>query len=259
MNNPWLAVTLVLFLWWFLTGAILFLVKWADNKGEKFHKFLALSLLPFLVIGFYGFLYTLNNYSVIDVYIAFVSALTIWGWFELAFLTGIITGPNDLERPANVHGFERFKLAWRTVAYSEIVLLAVFLVLLVVSIGHQNLFGFFTFFVLYFCRLSAKINLFFGVPKINTEFLPAPVRHLASHFRISTPSLFYPVSILILLLMAAFWLQNCMANTGHQVELIGFSFLLALTVLALFEHWFMVLAIPDAALWRWMLPKPRTK
>jgi len=30
--------------------------------------------------------------------------------------------------------------------------------------------------------------------------------------------------------------------------------LAALTALALLEHWFMVLPLPDAKLWRWMLP-----
>ena len=32
----------------------------------------------------------------------------------------------------------------------------------------------------------------------------------------------------------------------------------ALTALALFEHWMMILPLPDAALWRWMLPSPKT-
>ena len=37
--------------------------------------------------------------------------------------------------------------------------------------------------MLFFARVSAKLNLFFGVPRINTEFLPRPLAHLASHFR----------------------------------------------------------------------------
>lgn len=259
MSNPWLAVSLVLFLWWFLTGAILYMVKWADYKGQKFHKFLSLMLFPFLLFGVYGFFHTLNDYSVIDVYLAFISALLIWAWFELAFLTGMLTGPNNMEKPSDVCGFERFVLAWRTVAYSEIVLFVVLLMLLVATLGKPNSFGFLTFLVLYFCRLSAKINLFFGVPKINTEFLPMPVRHLATHFKVAPTSWFYPISILSLLLTSAFWVQNCIINLENQAGLIGFSFLAALTILALLEHWFMVLAVPDAALWRWMLPKPRVK
>ena len=259
MSNPWLAVSLVLFLWWFLTGAILFLVKWADNRGEKFHKLLTLSLLPFLVIGLYGFLYSLDKIKIGDIYLSFLSALAIWGWFELAFLTGTITGPNNKDCPSGVDGFVRFKLAWSAIAYAELALFVVLVALFIASMGQQNLFGFCTFLVLYSCRLSAKINLFFGVPKINTEFLPAPVKHLASHFKVSGVSWFYPISIISLILLTVFWILKCMVNLDNSVEFVGYTFLTALTVLALIEHWFMVLDVPDAALWRWMLPKPRAK
>jgi hypothetical protein len=35
---------------------------------------------------------------------------------------------------------------------------------------------------------------------------------------------------------------------------IGFVLLTVLTALALLEHWFMVLPLPDQKLWTWMLP-----
>jgi len=34
--------------------------------------------------------------------------------------------------------------------------------------------------------------------------------------------------------------------------------LAALSALALIEHWLMVVPLPDAKLWRWMLPAPNT-
>jgi hypothetical protein len=37
---------------------------------------------------------------------------------------------------------------------------------------------------------------------------------------------------------------------------VGYALLGALTALALLEHWFMVLPLPDERLWRWMLPEP---
>ncbi|MDZ7599695.1 MAG: DUF3623 family protein [Desulfobacterales bacterium] len=52
-----------------------------------------------------------------------------------------------------------------------------------------NPFGLWTFAVLFFARVSAKLNLFFGVPRINTEFLPRPLAHLPSHFRIAPDEL----------------------------------------------------------------------
>ena len=45
----------------------------------------------------------------------------------------------------------------------------------------------------------------------------------------------------------------------NSYEIIGFSLLFAISLMALLEHWFMVLPIPDARLWRWMLPKTKSK
>jgi hypothetical protein len=39
---------------------------------------------------------------------------------------------------------------------------------------------------------------------------------------------------------------------------VGFALLASMTALALLEHWFMVLPLPDEKLWRWMIPAPKT-
>jgi putative photosynthetic complex assembly protein 2 len=39
---------------------------------------------------------------------------------------------------------------------------------------------------------------------------------------------------------------------------VGYALLTALTALAALEHWLMVIPLPDAKLWRWMLPVPPT-
>ena len=38
----------------------------------------------------------------------------------------------------------------------------------------------------------------------------------------------------------------------------GFALLTALAALAALEHWLMVVPLPDAKLWRWMLPDTPT-
>jgi putative photosynthetic complex assembly protein 2 len=54
----------------------------------------------------------------------------------------------------------------------------------------------------------------------------------------------------------ACWLERLYAvdAIGDQI---GFTLLSAMTALALLEHWVMVLPVPDAKLWRWMLPTPK--
>jgi putative photosynthetic complex assembly protein 2 len=252
--NPWLAVVVALFLWWFLTGIILFLVNWADNQNAGIYRKIVLSTSPIFVLGLLGFVTLSNELSLLGVYGSFISALAIWGWFELAFLSGILTGPNTLICPAEVRGWMRFRLALASVAYSEIILLVSLVILMWMTADAVNKFGFLTFFVLYVARFSAKINLFLGVPRINVEFLPNPVKHLASHFRRCDINWFFPISITSLSILVAIWFEKSIAQPPLSISSIGFSLLATLTLLALLEHWFMVLPLPDAKLWRWMIP-----
>ena len=99
MTNPWIVATSALFVWWFSTGAILWRVKRADQAGPGAHLWSLIYGLPLLGLGFYGLHQTLGDQSVGGVYIAFLSALAIWGYIELAFLSGVITGPNTSPCP----------------------------------------------------------------------------------------------------------------------------------------------------------------
>ncbi len=120
----------------------------------------------------------------------------------------------------------------------------------------HNIFAFWTFAVLFFARISAKLNLFLGVPKINTEFLPSALSHLPSHFRNARLNWLFPLSITALSFAVACWLER-IYSASNTADIIGFSLLSAFTALALLEHWFMVLPLPDEKLWRWMLPAPK--
>ncbi|MGA9410743.1 MAG: putative photosynthetic complex assembly protein PuhE [Roseobacter sp.] len=250
------ASLLALFVWWFSTGAILWVVKTADKKGPHAGLRATLWGLPMAAIGIWGFLNTLNDTSVLGACLAFLSALCIWGWIELAFLTGVITGPNVYPLPEKTPEWERFIRAWGTLAYHEMVLVGTLIILVLIGDSAPNAFGVWTFAVLFFARLSAKLNLYLGVPKINVEFLPTALAHLATYFRIRPLNWLFPFSVTALTFAAACWLERIYtAQTDGQI--IGFTLLTALTALALLEHWVMVLPIPDEKLWRWMLPAPK--
>ncbi len=122
--------------------------------------------------------------------------------------------------------------------------------------GTDHAFGFWTYATLYGARISAKLNLYFGVPRINTEFLPRALSHLASHFRISRLNWVFPISVTTLTFATACWIER-MISASTPGEIAGFALLTAITALALLEHWLMVLPLPDAKLWRWMLPAPK--
>ena len=249
----WTPALFALFAWWFSTGAILWVVRSADRQGEHARRRAVWFGLPFLAAGAAGFWVTLWTNDTLSIYVAFVSALAIWGWIELAFLTGVITGPNTSPLPEGVPEWERFIRAWGTLAYHEMLLAATLAAMFLVGWDHVNPFGLWTFAVLFFARISAKLNLFLGVPKINVDFLPGALSHLPSHFRHRAMNWLFPVSVSALTFAAACWLERIAATTAPGAAA-GFTLLTAITALALFEHWMMVLPIPDEKLWRWMIP-----
>jgi putative photosynthetic complex assembly protein 2 len=252
----WSASLLALFVWWFATGAILMAVKYADRQGNGAGLRTTLMGGPMLVLGIWGFWTSMPDTSAFGASVAFLAALGIWGWIELAFLTGVVTGPNTYPLPPNTPEWERFIRAWGTLAYHEMLLVATLIALFLIAWDAPNIFGAWTFAVLFFARLSAKLNLFYGVPKINVEFLPSALAHLATYFRIRPMNWLFPISVSALTFAVGCWLEriNDATTQGH---VIGFTLLTAITALALLEHWVMVLPIPDEKLWRWMLPAPK--
>lgn len=254
----WTASLLALFIWWFSTGAILWVVKTADKQGGGAGKRATLRGLPMLGLGLWGFWATLGDVTPLGAVLAFLSALAIWGWIELAFLTGVITGPNSYPLPPNTPEWERFIRAWGTLAYHEMLLVFTLITMILIdwNLGAANKFATWTFAVLFFARISAKLNLFWGVPRINVDFLPNALSHLATYFRIRPLNWLFPISVSALTFAVACWLER-INSAETQGQIIGFALLTALTALALLEHWVMVLPIPDEKLWRWMLPAPK--
>lgn len=252
------AALVALFAWWFSTGAILLVVRLADRRGGGAHLACTLLALPLAALGLAGFGASLAMPGAAGAYLGFAAALAVWGWVELAFLTGVLTGPNRRPCPPGRPGWERFVRAWGTIAWHEMTLAGLAVAMALAAREAANPFGFYTFAVLFGARISAKLNLFFGVPRINTAFLPAPLAHLPSHFRLGRPSWAYPLSVTALAFATGCWLERLLAAAG-EAEAVGFALLAALTGLALIEHWFMVLPLPDDRLWRWMLPAPAAR
>ena len=66
-----------------------------------------------------------------------------------------------------------------------------------------------------------------------------------------------PLSVAALALATGWWAAQA-AHATDDAPFIGYLLLAVLTALALIEHLFMVVPIPDQKLWRWMLPEAPT-
>ena len=105
LSSPWIAALVALILWWFSTGAILLAVRRTEGKGAHGRLWAVLMNVPWLILGAAGFVDTLHTPSLAGVYVAFLAALALWGWIELAFLTGTLTGPVKTQLEPNTPEF----------------------------------------------------------------------------------------------------------------------------------------------------------
>lgn len=255
MTSPWIASLFAVFVWWFSTGAILFAVRQADRRGN--HLQTVVAGLPLLALGAWAVVVSLADTGLTGVYLGFIGALAVWGWIELAFLAGIVTGPMRDECLPGLSGRARFHRAFGTVAHHELLLVVGLLGFVVASDGAPNRMALATYLVLFLARIFAKLNLFYGVPRINTEFIPNRLSHLRSYFRRGPITLAFPVAITVLTGVLAVCAERLWTATT-DATMAGYGLLTALAVLALLEHWLMVVPLPDAKLWRWMLPQQHT-
>src|SRR3954451_11641519 len=91
------AIGFVLVLWWFATGAIL----WLDRLDRRTFPWSVAAATLVLLACIVGLAATSDDRSVSGAVLACACSIGVWGWNELLFLTGIVTGPNR-SAPATV-------------------------------------------------------------------------------------------------------------------------------------------------------------
>lgn len=243
-----LAVTFALFLWWFSTGAVLYIV----GLPKRTHTWSMLAASALALLALIGISVSSSDVTTLGAYSAFTCALVVWAWHEMSFLTGFVTGPRAEPCPAGCRGPRRFAYAAQTLLYHEAAILVTAAIIVLLTWGAPNQMALWTFIVFWVMRLSAKFNVFLGVPNLTEEFLPDRLAFLKSYFRKRPMNLLFPVSITASTIVT--WLlveQAAAAATGLAAA--GFTMLAALMALAVLEHWFLVLPLPVASLWRWGL------
>ena len=247
MSQVLLPILFALFLWWFSTGLIL-LADRLRVSGRT--MLLAASVLA--VLAFAGLWNLRDTVTVAGAYGGFVAGLVLWGWHEVSFLSGLVTGPRRTDCPPEAHGWQRFGYAAQTLIHHEIAIALTALALWAMLAGAANQIGLWTFGILWAMRLSTKFNIFLGVPNITEEFLPARLAHLKTYFRTRALNLLFPFSVTAASGLV-FWLTHLAIHGADSFTVTGFTLLTTLAALGVIEHWFLVLPLRDEELWRWYL------
>ncbi len=242
-------VLFALFVWWFSTGVIIFL----NGLPKKTFKWSMLGATAVLIVSFYGLWASASDPSIKGAYLAFTFGLLAWGWQETSFYMGFITGPRKRARDQDCRGWRHFGHAVQTSLYHELMIIISGLAIVALTWDSPNQIGLWTFMVLWWMHLSAKLNVFFGVRNLNEEFLPEHLRFLESFMKKKPMNLLFPISVTVSTVIGTWLVQKAMAPGVTAFEAAGYTFLATLMVLAILEHWFLVLPLPTSALWNWAL------
>ncbi len=236
-------------LWFVATGFVL----WLDKLPS--HTWPVSITLASVASGFAmgGIIATAEETSAWAAYVAFACALVLWGWHELSFLMGFVTGPNRNPCPPDTRGWQRFRLAAATLIYHEVAMFVCLAVMAAATWGKPNQTATLTFLLLFVMRLSAKFNIFAGVPHLSTEMMPDHMRYLASYFRIAPPRWFFILSVSGIAVLAA-WLADLALSSRGGIAT-GYALAFALVALAFLEHGFLVVPWQDTAIFRWAMPE----
>lgn len=242
-----LPVLFVVLLWWFSTGVILFL----DGLPRHTYRW-SLAGATALLAASIGFLAAgRDDVSATGAYLAFTGAVLTWGWHEMSFLMGVVTGPRRLPLPEGCRGWRRFGYAVQTIVHHELAIAATGLLIVAVTWGGANQVGAWSFLILWGMRLSAKFNLFLGVRNWNEEFLPQHLRYLETYFARRPVNPLFPVSVAVSTGLGGVLLAAALAAETGSFEATALLLLATLLWLAVLEHWFMVVPLPTSALWSW--------
>ena len=242
-----LPILFTLFVWWFSTGAILYL----DGLPRRTHRWtmagasvLALGALHVLVA-------TAHHDGAVAAYAAFTAAIVVWGWVEVAFLLGWVTGPRTSACPPDARGWRRAAYAFEAILWHEFALLAGALLIALATWDASNHLGLWSYLLLWLARLSTKLNLFLGVRNLGEELLPDHLRYLHSYFARRPMNALFPLSLAAGVAATALLWQAALAATG--ADAVAPALLATLATLAVLEHLFLVVPFNVNALWEWGL------
>jgi len=244
-----LAALYALFVWWLSTGIVLYL----DRLPRRTFRWSLLGASLLLVGALVALVGQSAADGVVNAYLAFTCAVVVWGWLEMSYFMGLVTGPHKDRCPVGYSNWQRFRLAVQTSLYHELAVVGLAALIVGLTWGAPNQVGTWAFLVLWWMRWSAKLNLFFGVPNLNEDWLPEHLRMLTSFIKKKPINLVFPVSVTVATVVVALLMERALSPGVEPFTAVALTLIATLLALGILEHWFLVLPVADSALWKWAL------
>jgi putative photosynthetic complex assembly protein 2 len=242
-----LPLAFALALWFTATGAVL----WLDRLPKDTWPVSVLGATVASGIAMAVVIVTAPMTGHVAAYVAFAAGLVLWGWHELTFLMGFVTGPNRGACPEDARGWRRFRLAAAAVIHHEVAMFVTLVAMMAATWGQANQTATLTFSLLFVMRLSAKLNIFAGVPHLSTEMIPDHMRYLTSYFRVAPARRLFAASVCGITAIAALVGHAAFTTEGGLAT--GYGLVFGLVLLAMLEHGFLVVPWRDTQIFRWAM------
>ena len=234
--------------WWFATGIILFL-DGMPRRTFPWSMGAATAAVGSVAVELHA---SATDVSAAGAYTAFTCAILVWGWLEMSFLMGFITGPRKHACLECCSGWRHFLHASEAIIFNELATLAGGISIFAVTHHAPNQVAFDIYIILWAMRLSAKVNLFLGVPNLGEKFLPAHLEYLKSFFRKRPMNILFPVSVSLSTIGVVLLAQRFLSATD-PFRTTAYALMASLLALAVLEHWFMVIPLPSERMWKWAM------
>ena len=252
-------------IWWGSTCLIMFL----DGLPRRTFTWSMAGASVALVVALDQLRVSAADASSAGAYLGFTCGVVIWAWLEMSFYMGYVTGPRTRRCAHGCAGWRHFGHAVMACLYHEIAILALAATVMILTWGQPNQFGAWSFVVLWWMHQSARLNVFLGVSNLNPEFLPDHLDHIKGFLTRKPMNLLFPFSVTASTICAVRMAMQASADPADTFGTTGYALLATMMILAILEHWFLVMPLPAArlwnGLWRWSLvsrteanPQPNT-
>ncbi len=241
------------FAWWLSTGAIFALI----GLPRATFKWTALGATVVLVGATFLLIALRSDTSVTGAYAGFAVGLALWAWHEVMFLTGFVTGPSRVPCPEGLKGFARYRAGIAAVLHHELAIIAHAGIIVWLSLGAANQFAQWTFLILWGMRISAKLVVFTGAPNLVDQFMPRHLDYMKTYFSRRAPGSVFAAALITITTVSVLLAITAFGHPAGSHASAGFLLLTALAILAVIEHWVLILPVRDPSLWGWAMKPAR--
>lgn len=245
-----LPVLYTVFLWWFTTGLVIV----AYDRSPRIVRLVFAGAVLLAPLAVWGIVATRSSAEPLAVYIALTCGVVLWGCQTASYYLGYVTGPRHRANTQTFHPpftfRQRFWLALRDSLYHELLVLALAILLLAVTWGQANPWGFAIYATLWLMHSSAKLNVFLGVRNFRIDFLPEHLHHLRHLLGKAPINALFPITVALAPSVALTLIFRAIVPTATAGQTIGSLVLATMIFLGVLEHVLLVLPLP-ATLWGW--------